>query len=102
MRAVWNGRLDLVLQTLKRPTNHICGHCEKLAMCFSCLERRPGFVLALLDAGVDPDAYGPEILPWRPLDIAILNTDRDIVQLLLERGAKIIDRDAKFFITAAQ
>ena len=101
-KAVRNRRLDLILKVLRGGQQHICDTCKRYALCSGCLEGLPEVVLALLDAGVDPNTTGPESLPSRPLNLAMLHDRRDIVKLLLESGAKVLDRNAAYFIQMAK
>ncbi|KAI7206068.1 hypothetical protein KC343_g6195 [Hortaea werneckii] len=74
---------------ISRRNRHICGICERFALCTAAMNGDVEALSALLDAGMSPNVAGPEVLPFRPLDLAMCRGRVKVTDILLEKGATI-------------
>ncbi|GAB1727771.1 hypothetical protein NU195Hw_g1332t1 [Hortaea werneckii] len=104
-RALRKGRMTEFRDIISKRNRHICGICERFALCTAAMNGDVEALSALLDAGMSPNVAGPEVLPFRPLDLAMCRGRIKVAEILLEKGA-IIKRTkryhATFWMLAAQ
>lgn len=100
--AVRLERLDYVALALRENLSCHKSCCERYALCLGCLKGNSEVVASLLNAGIDPNLPGPPSLHVRPLTLAMLRDHRDVVKLLLEKGATVNDDSASYFLLAAK
>ncbi|KAI6801693.1 hypothetical protein KC360_g6820 [Hortaea werneckii] len=97
-RALHKGRMTEFRDIISRRNRHICGICERFALCTAAMNGDVEALSALLDAGMSPNIAGPEVLPFRPLDLAMCRGRIKVAEILLEEGA-IIKRTKRYHAT---
>ncbi|KAI7190494.1 hypothetical protein KC316_g8172 [Hortaea werneckii] len=83
---------------INRRNRHICGICERFALCTAAMNGDVEALSALLHAGMSPNVAGPEVLPFRPLDLAMCRGRIKVAEILLENRA-IIKRTKRYHAT---